>query len=595
MRAQWEAQRLNALLVAATGAGKTQMFLRLLMDELPVPAAGRGLILAHRKELIDQPLQRIGDMDAGWLNAAALAPRVGVVQASREDYNRQLTIATVQSLNPRRLEKLLSHGAITHLVIDEAHHGVASSYTRIIEALREANPALRHLGVTATPIRADGDGLAAIYDDVAARITIADLVRQGWLVKPRWLAIATGISLRGVKTSGGDYVASQLAERFDTPGGRAVIVATYIVHASQRRAIAFTASVAGAHDLAAAFNDPSILDSTALLNAVRKAWHDLHKADCPDAQAVVDEWVARGVTAAAIDGSTPKDERDRVLGDFRAGRVQIVCNCQVLTEGFDAPGTSCVLMCRPTKSDGLYIQCMGRGLRPANGKAKPDEDCLILDFLPEDVRNIVMAGDVLGVPKEQADAVRAMLEEEGDEEAQQVGFTFDGDTFNFSNDAMEIVARQLDYLNQSGLAWFPPTGVRKAGELLTVGLGVGSDGYERILAVRDGILYGIHRPQAAQGERAQPWRAKLIECSDAYAKAEEIAGRWATQTLASKGARWRTQPLSEGQARYLSRLAKGRLTTTQVAALTRGEAAQWITHLQAVEVMAKIGRVEVAG
>jgi superfamily II DNA or RNA helicase len=560
IKRDWQAGHLDALAVAATGAGKTQLFLRLLMDELSDPQVGRGLILAHRTELIDQPLERIRHMDAGWLGAALDAPRVGVVQAQREDYNRQLTIATVQSLNPRRLAKLLAHGAITHLVIDEAHHGVASSYTRIIDALREANPNLRHLGVTATPIRADGDGLAKVYRTVSAKISIADLVRQGWLVKPRWLAIATGISLKGVKTAGGDYVASQLAERFDTPAGRAIILQAFREYASDRRAIAFTASVQGAHDLAEAFQEA-------------------------------------GYTAAAIDGTTDKAERSRILGAFRTGAIQIVCNCQVLTEGFDAPGTSCVLMCRPTKSDGLYIQCMGRGLRPANGKATASEDCLILDFMPEDVRNIVMAGDVLGVPKEQSDAVRALLEdEEGDEdELAQIGFTFDGEHFDYGSSPMEIIARQLDYLNASGLAWFPPTGIRREGESLTVGLGPGSDGIERILAIRGTELYGIARNVAPQGERSQPWRVRLIACEDAYAEAEAIAARWAAPTLSSKAAQWRRGPLSEGQARYLKRLAKGRLTPAQIGGLSKGEAAQWITHCQALDALDSAKAVEVSG
>jgi hypothetical protein len=240
--------------------------------------------------------------------------------------------------------------------------------------------------------------------------------------------------------------------------------------------------------------------------------------------------------------------------------------------------------------------CMGRGLRPANGKATASEDCLILDFMPEDVRNIVMAGDVLGVPKEQADAVRELLEEEGDEEElAQVGFTFDGEHFDYGSSPMEIIARQLDYLNQSGLAWFPPTGIRREGESLTVGLGPGSDGIERILAIRNAELYGIARNVAPQGERSQPWRVRLIACEDAYAEAEAIAARWAAPTLSSKAAQWRRGPLSEGQARYLKRLAKGRLTPAQIGGLSKGEAAQWITHCQALDALDSAKAVEVSG
>lgn len=565
VRRDWQ-RILDVLLVAATGAGKTQMFLRLLMDILD-ETGGRGLILAHRTELIDQPLERIGQMDAAWLMSGVMSiPRVGVIQAERELYDRQLTIATVQSLAVRRkvgedengdpiyryprLEKLIAHGPITHLVIDECHHGTAETYIRIIEALREVNSEMRHVGVTATPIRADGDGLAKIYQTASAKITIADLVRDGWLVKPRWLAISTGISIDGVHTRSGDYVASELADRFDTPGARQIITDAYRTYAAGRRAIAFTASVKGAHELADAFTNI-------------------------------------GITAASVDGTTPKDVRAAILADFRAGRIQVLCNCQVLTEGFDAPGTSCVLMCRPTKSDGLYIQCMGRGLRPANGKAAPDEDCLILDFMPEDVRNIVMAGDVLGVPKEEADAVRKLVEEQEPGE-EQIGFTFDGHDFDYHGSPMEIIARQLDYLNQSRLAWFPPNGVRQDGDILTVGLGAGSDRTERILAIRDGRLYGIARRQTLPGDRPEPWAVREISCEDVYEEAERIAARWAAAPLSSKDSRWRAAPLTEGQERYLKGLARGRLTPSEIKRLSKGEAAQWITALQAANELRRV-------
>lgn len=553
---EWSAGRHDTLLVAATGAGKTNMFLRLLMDELDRDPSARALIFAHRTELIDQPLERVRHIDPAWLLHGALTrPRIGVIQAQRQDHDRQLTIATVQSLRPQRLASLLAHGAITHLVIDEAHHAVAASYLRIYEALRNACPDLRHLGVTATPLRADGDGLARLYQSVAAKITIADLVRQHYLVQPRWLAISTGISISGVHTRGGDYVASELADRFDTPAGRRIVVAAYQQYASDRRAIAFTASVAGAHALA-------------------------------------DDLRAVGITAAAVDGTTPADERARILGDFRAGRLQVVANCEVLTEGFDAPGTSCILMCRPTRSDSAYIQKMGRGLRPAPrddsaGMAIPGEDCLILDFMPADTRNIVMAGDVLGIPRAQSDAVRELLaEKQGqDDELAQLGFTFDGEAFDYGGTPLEIVARQLDYLQSSSLAWFPPRGVRRPGDVLTVGLGLGEDRIDRILVIRDGALYGVGRPARVEGAPYPPWRVRPIPCDDPYAEAERVAARHGVATLMRKASSWRGAGISDGQQRYLQRLARGRLSLAEIRLMDKGTAAQWITHLQAEEAL----------
>lgn len=537
----------DLLLVAATGAGKTNMFLRLVMDILDADPTARALVLAHRQELIEQPLDRIRHMDEAWLmRDAQFTPRVGVVMAEHNDADRQLTIATIQSLaSEKRLTTLLSHGPITHLITDEAHHCVAPSYLKVYEALKSAHPALKHLGVTATPMRADGDGLAKVYQHVAAQITIADLVKLGYLVHPRWLGISTGISIAGVKSSGGDFVPSQLARMFDTATGRQVVVQAYQQYAQTndgtwRRAIAFTASVAGARDLADAFT-------------------------------------RAGITAACVSGETPKDERRRILDAFRRGEIQVMVNCQVLTEGFDAPGTSCILMCRPTRSDSAYIQCMGRGLRPALGLAQPGEDCLILDFLPVETRNIVMAGDVLGLPKA---VTRAAIADEADAEAGavQAGFTFDGEHFDSSGTPLDIVARQLDYLQTTPFCWDRRDG------WLVLGLGKAGDERERILAIsppradQAQRLYGLIREPGSY-----TWRHMLLleasEVERLLERAEVVIERYASGILVEKNRSWQTQPISDGQKTLLRRLSRGEVK--QMERLSKGDAARLINFYMA--------------
>jgi len=552
---QWQSGHRETLLVAATGAGKTQMYLSIGMDALDIDPDARALVIAHRRELIEQPIERIKLMNAQWLlNGSIDRPRVGVITQGRCDTDRQLTVATVQSMNERRTTELLRHGAITHLITDEAHHVVAGGYLRLRSQLLEANPNLLHLGVTATPMRADGDGLRKVYTSVADRISIADLVRQGWLVKPRWLGVSTAVSLSGVHTRAGDYVASELADAVETESMRRLVVQSYQQYAAGRRFIGFTVTVDGAHKLAEAF-------------------------------------VEAGLRVKAIDGTTPLEERASILSAYRKGELDGLTNCQVLTEGFDAPGTSCILMCRPTRSDGLYVQCMGRGLRPARGRAEPGEDCLILDFIPADARNIVMAGDVLGIPKEQAKAIRELAEDEAEEGAVQVGFTFDGERIDASGTPLEIVARQIDYLQASTLAWYPPRGTRGTDDILTVGLGRGRDNNERILAVRNEQLYGLIRyPQPDDTGRYGPWKVHHIEATDIYARAEAIAEKWGVETLMNRGTSWRGRMISEKQASYLARLARGHLKLAAIRLMTAGEAAQAITHYQALDAL---GRTDV--
>lgn len=558
--AAWQ-QHTDVLGVAATGAGKTVIFVSLLTQLLE--GNQRGVILAHREELIDQPIERLRSIAGDWLHAGALArPRVGRLLGEQKDYDRQLTVATVQTLSYRRkgadgtwayphLDKLLAAGPIDYLITDEAHHAISPSYLAVVDGLRAANPQLRHLGVTATPQRGDGKAMANGFTATAFTITIADLVRQGYLVKPSWYAISTQINLDGVKTTAGDFRQNQLAERFDTDACRKVVVAAHKEYAHDRPAIAFTVSVQGAYDLADAF---------------RQA----------------------GYTAVAADGTTDKGVRRQLLADFRQGKYQVLVNCGLWTEGLDVPEIAAIHLARPTRSDGLYIQMVGRGLRPVPGK----DDCLILDYLPEDARNVAMLGDILGCPIPREQLLKS-FQNERKPGATQIGFTFDGDDFAGQGDAagvnFQIVAKELHYLEASHWTWHRHDG------LLTLGCGRGADGKERILAIKDGQLWGIWRDGEQQSDGSWRgvgmWAARPIPCADPFAMGEQLATKHATRELVGKGRGWHALPISEGQAKWLAGLARGAMKRAEIAALTRGRAAGLITHYQAV---GAIGRFEAA-
>jgi ATP-dependent helicase IRC3 len=402
----FEKNHSDVLAVLATGLGKTAIFLALLIDLLKQDPSKRALILVHRAELAYQPVERIATFWPEWKY------RTGIVMADLNETRRSITVATVQTLSSeRRLQQLLVHGAIDYLVTDEAHHSNATSYLALVAKLRAANPNLKHLGVTATPLRADGDGLSKVFQHCSHKVSIKDGVKGRYLVPVKALAISTKISLRGVKSAQGDFVQSQLKHVFETDNCLDLVVATHQKYAAERQAICFTVSVDGAHTLAEKFNEV-------------------------------------GISSAAIDGTTAKEERKRVLRAFQAGEIKVLCNCMVLTEGFDAPAINAVHMVRPTKSDSLYVQCIGRGLRPAPEK----EDCLIFDYAPAETRNIVMAGDVLGVPaeiKKEQDKAQDDLEQ-GDAFA---GFTFDGEARGVEGDPLELVARELNYLDITPYAW----------------------------------------------------------------------------------------------------------------------------------------------
>lgn len=532
IKADWQAGFTDLLAVLATGGGKTIVFLKLLDDVLQ--PGQRALILAHRQELISQPYERIAQF---WPHRL---PRTGIVMADRNETHGQIVIATVQTLqSDKRMAQLLKAGAIDYLIVDECHHSTSISMQKVINALKDANPHLRHLGVTATPLRADGAGLRQIYQKESAHYGIKELVRSGYLAPPRWLAIQTGISLSDIRSQGSgedrDFNLRQLANVYETANCFDLVVESHRKYADGRQAVAFTVSVAGAYQLAETFN-------------------------------------AAGIPAAAADGTTGTEERKRLLADFRSGKYQVLCNVALWTEGLDLPEISCVHQVRPTQSDGLYTQMIGRALRLLPGKT----DALILDYAPVDSRNIAMLGDVLGV-----EAQRAAYVKESEEPGEVVaGFTFDGETKWLAGNPMEIVSRTLDYLNLSPWRWSAPEG--KAGPIV-LGLGVGDDGTDRtiviskpadkmqvwLVAKRDGERWHVAYPVAS---------GTFEECSE---WATDYADKRGNSILARKQASWRSAPPSEGQIKYAQRLGVLR------DGMTKGEVAEAITCKLALDAVAR--------
>ena len=528
VRATWAAGNCNALAVLATGAGKTIVFLALLDEILAEQPDARFLLVAHRKELIEQPAERIAQY---WPQRAG---QVGIVMADQDQCDRLITIATIQTLqSERRLAGLLAHGPIDYLIIDEAHHSAADGYLTVLGALQDANPKLRHLGVTATPIRADDNGLP--YDVKVVHLGVKELVKQAFLAPPRWLAIQTGISLAGVKFRGSgadrDFITKDLVDVYETDNCFALVAESHLKYAAGRKALAFVSSVDGAYRLATAFNDV-------------------------------------GIRAIAADGTTPKAERRDILTGFRGDQYDVLVNCALFTEGLDVPEVSCIHQVRPTKSDALYLQMIGRGLRIVPGK----EDCLILDYAPIEARNITMLGDVLGVNVKK-EAYMEEKEEEGDVLG---GFTFDGEFKWMSGNPMEIVSRTLDYLNLSPWRWTKPDGNNGP---MVLGLGKGEDDIERSLVIgKPGADMQVWLVAKRPEER---WNKAYLVQTGTFEEisewAETYAEEKATKILAAKGRKWRKLQPSDGQLKFARKLG------VWESGMSRGEVADAITAKLAVD------------
>jgi DNA repair protein RadD len=321
--AEVAAGRRRCLMVAPTGAGKT-----VIAGAIVAAAAstgGRVLFLAHRRELVQQASAKLH----------AVGVDHGIIQAGFPTRpGERVQIASIQTLHARAVRSnRIEMPPADLVVVDEAHHARATTYGRILAAYPDAII----LGLTATPCRGDGRGLGNIFDSIIECPPIAELITAGFLVPTKVFAPSRP-DLDGVRIQAGDYVESQLAGRMDTPRLVGDIVEHKLRHAKHRRTVVFATGVA----------------------------HSVH---------IRDEFRRAGVLAEHIDGATPVEERDEIVAKLSAGTIDVVTNAMVLTEGWDCPEVSCLVLARPTKQMGLYRQMVGRVLRPAPGK----NDAIILD------------------------------------------------------------------------------------------------------------------------------------------------------------------------------------------------------------------------
>jgi DNA repair protein RadD len=318
-----EAGKKRILLVAPTGAGKTVLAAALVDNALRKQK--RVLFLAHRRELIKQASNKL---HATGIDHGILLPGYG----PRPE--EPVQVASIATLHARAFQsRRMDLPEADLVIVDEAHHCRARTYTKILEAYPQAVV----IGLTATPCRGDGRGLGNVFEMMIECPSVAELIEGGFLVGTKVYAPYRP-DLKGVKVERGDYVESQLAARMDT--GRLVgdIVTHWLRLGERRQTVVFATGVA----------------------------HSVH---------IRDEFRRAGVMAEHIDGKTPSEERDRILADLSAGRIDLVTNAMVLTEGWDQPSVSCLVLARPTKSLGLFRQMIGRVLRPAPRKM----EALVLD------------------------------------------------------------------------------------------------------------------------------------------------------------------------------------------------------------------------
>lgn len=466
--------RTRPAVLLPTGSGKTVIFSHLGAEQ---HARGkRTLVVAHTNELIKQAADK--------MRAVAPSLNVGIVKAERDEHeNADVIIASVQTLAVEKRRKAIT--GVGLVVVDECHHAAARTYREVLDHFGSFN-GLPTVGFTATLHRQDG-GLAEVWDEVVYKRDILEMIADRHLVNVRGKAVrVAGLDLDAVKTRHGDLQDGQLAQALDESNAAAVVADAYKEFASDRQGVVFVPTIATAKTMA-------------------------------------EVMTARGIRTAAVWGDMPKDERAAVLKAYADGEIQVLTNAMVLTEGWDAPWASCAVIARPTKSPGLYVQMVGRVLRPWPGK----QDALVLDVMGASTRHkLATLADLterdLTVDDEESLAAAA-LDDDPDALPGLRAVAVDWQDISLFDES------PVRWLRTDGGNWFIPAG----------------DALYFLLPGDEPGSYRLRRSTPGEGVRPpSPDPEYPLEYAMQWA---EIYAQRAAWKLAQRGAGWRQRPPSSKQ------------------------------------------------
>lgn len=527
------------LVVHPTGTGKG-----VLMGALAARRAdkGRTLVMVHRQELADQFIEKLS-----W---QAPELQTGIVKAEKNELDAPVVIASTPTLaGAARLAQLVESGRRSPfgtILFDEAHLAPAPTPAAALRALGSYNAyGPLTIGLTATPGR-DKKSLG-VWERVVDYMSIREAIYRGFLcpILPA-LVVETKMDLARFKKRNGDLSDGDLGQELEDSGAIDQIADAYVQHATERKALAFTPTVKTAHLLARALRD-------------------------------------RGVPAEALDGQTDKAERKAILARLRTGETTVVCNCGVLTTGFDEPSVDCVIIARPTTSHTLYVQMAGRGTRKSPGK----NNLLLMDIVGASQRHDLISRVDLGDAEDEA-----KRKKRGDAEAlacASCGVPCEVTWHRCSlcrrylpakvlsagghrhDNCQSGKAGQVDVFGESRLRWLP----------IGPGWCLGA-GTEVVVMVPSGV---------------DAWKLATYQNGNINVLHDAIPSDWATgigedrakafQKLVDRDARWLAGPISDQQK---SRLVREGFPAAKLPLVrTKGEAADLVTRIQARRAVRRLG------
>ena len=324
----------NVMFQMPTGTGKTRLFTSIIKDineySKNVKEPVKILIIAHRTELIDQiheNLEKYG------------VPHNVIAGGRDRNYKLPVNVASIQTLTHPNNLAAAKKLKVQFVIIDEAHHALASSYKK----LWNLYPGSKKLGVTATPWRMNHQSFLDLFDTLVMSMSIKDFIRQGFLSPYKYYSLRSDSDIQktidGIELDRfGEYSEASMEEKMDIGSIRAQLLESYLSLAEGKKGIIYAINIA----------------------------HAKH---------ISKEYESAGYITACIDSKTPSAERKELVEDFRRGKIDIIVNVDIFSEGFDCPDIEFIQLARPTRSLVKYLQQVGRGLRPTENK----EHCIILD------------------------------------------------------------------------------------------------------------------------------------------------------------------------------------------------------------------------
>lgn len=323
----------NLMIQMPTGTGKTIVFTSVVRDIqrwcMVHSPESKILIVAHRKELIMQASCKLKDIPHGI-----------IMSGTKQDLYHMVQVASIQTFMSCRNYETMRHYRFDFIIIDEAHHSIASGYQK----LWEMYPHSKKLGVTATPWRMNHCGFRSLFSEIILSKPIEWFVNEHYLSNYDYISIRrnseTQKAVNSINRYGvdGDYLEAELSNVFDCDHIRAELYKSYKKFAEGKKGI-------------------------------------IYAIDRKHAANIKNLYATKGVSIAMIDGTTPAEERADIIDSFKQGIIQVIVNVNIFSEGFDCPDIEFIQLARPTRSLTMYLQQVGRGLRISAGKEKS----LILD------------------------------------------------------------------------------------------------------------------------------------------------------------------------------------------------------------------------